>query len=408
MPILPEAAYRINLPKLTGVRQIFEAPVVDDVVVAVQKEFATVQHLVRPGMRVAITVGSRGIANLSLMVKTLGIELRRVGAEPFVVPAMGSHAGATAEGQRNFLAGYGVTLEETGLPVKASMDVVQVGETDRKIPVFFDRIAFEADMVVPVARVKPHTDFRGPIESGLCKMLAIGLGKHTGCSRLHEEGFGQFDHLIPDVAEVILRHCPIGFGLAVLENAYDQTARLKMVPAEQFLQAEPALLQSAKKMMARILVDKIDVLVVGEIGKDISGAGMDPNIIGRTTEGVLSGFSGPAIQKIVVLDLSEKTHGNACGIGVADFTTEQARKKIDIMATYANCIASANPRTGAIPIVLQDREEAIRAAIQTCTGVDRQRLRMVFIKNTLELGRIEVSDSVLESIRHRPDIVVEE
>ena len=408
MPILPEAAYRIHIPKLTGVRQVFEAPVTNDVGMAVQREFAAVRHLVRPGMRVAIAVGSRGIANISLIIKTLGGELRLIGAEPFVVPAMGSHAGATAAGQINCLAGYGVTLKETDLPIEASMDVVQVGETERGVPVFFDRIAFEADLVVLVARVKPHTDFKGPVESGLCKMLAIGLGKHTGCSRLHEEGFGQFDRLIPEVAEIILRRCRVGFGLAVLENAYDQTALVRMVPNIQFIQTEPELLKIAKKMMPSILVDKIDVLVVGEIGKDISGAGMDPNIIGRTTEGILSGFSGPMIQKIVVLDLTEKTHGNACGIGVADFITEQARQKIDIMATYANCIASSNPRSGAIPIVMQDAEEAIRAAIQTCTGIDRQRLRMVFIKNTLELGRIEVSDAVLESIRHRQDIVVEE
>jgi hypothetical protein len=209
------------------------------------------------------------------------------------------------------------------------------------------------------------------------------------------------------VAKVVLQHCKIGFGLAVVENAYDQTALIRFVPGERFLLDEPELLAIAKKMMPRILVDEIDVLIVDEIGKDISGAGMDPNIVGRTTEGILPGFSGPSIQKIVVLDLTEKTHGNACGIGVADFITEQVRRKIDTASTYANCIASANPRSGAIPIAMKNEEEAIRAAVQTCTGIDRSKLKIVRIKNTLELGHIEVSKTVLEAIRNRPDIMIE-
>lgn len=408
MPILPEAAYLIKLPKMTRVKQIFHAPVIFDVAKNLRSEICSVSSHVQPGMRVAIAVGSRGIANLSLLVKTLGEELRGLGAEPFVVPAMGSHAGATAEGQREFLAGYGVSLAETGVPVESSMDVVQVGETNGGIPVFFDRLAFEADLVVPLARIKPHTDFKGPIESGLCKMLAIGLGKHKGCSRLHEEGFGKFDRLLPDVASVILKNCRIGFGIAVVENAYDQTAIIRAIAADNILLDEPQLLLQAKELMPRIMVDVIDVLVVGEIGKDISGAGMDPNIVGRTTEGILPEFSGPSIQKIVVLDLSDKTHGNACGVGVADFITEQAANKINTTATYANCIASANPRSGAIPIVMKDAEEALRAAVQTCTGIDRSRIRMVTIKNTLDLAHIHVSEAILEEIKERSDIVVEE
>ena len=407
VPILPESAYELHLPKMTRVKQMFEAPKIDDLVGELRNAFASVRPAVKPGMRVAVAVGSRGIANLAVLVKTLGEEIKSCGAIPFVVPAMGSHAGATAEGQRDFLAGYGISLLEAGIPVESSMEVVQVGTTEAGIPVFFDRLAFEADLVVPVARVKPHTDFKGTVESGLCKMLAIGLGKHKGCSRLHEEGFANFDRLVPAVAKVVLRHCKIGFGLAIVENAYDQTALIKIVPAEKFLIEEPELLMLAKKMMPRILVEDIDVLIVDEIGKDISGAGMDPNIVGRTTEGILPGFTGPSIQKIVVLDLTEKTHGNACGIGVADFITAQVHEKIDTAATYANCIASANPRSGAIPIVMQNEDEAIRAAVQTCTGIDRSRLKIVRIKSTLDLGCIEVSETILETIRNRPDISID-
>lgn len=400
MPVLTDDMKKLRLPPMVRVRQAFASHALADIAGEVRKALTGTAAVKEgcAGRKVALAVGSRGIHNIAGIVRATGQYLREIGADPFVVPAMGSHGGATAEGQRGVLANYGVTEAGVGMPVVASMEVVPIGVTGGGIPVVIDRAAAAADVIIPIARVKPHTDFTGPIESGLCKMLAIGLGKHAGCSRLHQEGFDRFAELIPAVAQVILANAPVKFGIAILEDAFDKTAAVEVVPGGEFLAREPELLARAKAMMPRIMVPVIDVLIVEQIGKDISGAGMDPNIVGRTTKGPLPGFDGPAIQRIVVLDLSEETHGNATGIGLADFTTRRAAGKIVWEATYANVIASANPEAGRLPVVAADEREAVLAALQCCSRIDIARPRIVKIKNTLQLAEISVSEPVLPSV----------
>jgi hypothetical protein len=395
---------------MVRVTQTFESHGIPDVEKKVREQFARpgVAERVRPGQKIAVAVGSRGIDHRAWIVEEAIAFLRGLGAEPFIVPAMGSHGGATAKGQRDALRHLGISETEIGSSVVSSMEVVQIGQTRRGIPVFMDREASRADMVLPVARIKPHTDFKGAIESGLCKMLAIGLGKHEGCSRLHQEGFESFPELIPEVARVFLEKAHVGFGLALVEDAYDKTALVETVMAEDLMSRQPQLLLQAKKWMPEILVPDIDVLVVEEIGKEISGAGMDSNIIGRTTKGKLPDFNGPAIQRIVVLDLSEETCGNACGIGLADFTTVKAFHKIGQETTIANVIASGNPEAGRIPVVLGTEEETVRAAISCCARINTQSPKVVRIRNTLHLHEIFVSENMIPEMMGRPGITFPE
>ena len=409
MPILSEEARSIALPRMYRVRQMFDAPRVADPAAAVAGELARpeIRALVRPGARVAVAVGSRGIRGIDRIVRAAVDGLKAAGAAPFIVPAMGSHGGATAEGQRDLIGRYGVTEQAMGVPVMSSMATTVIAETAGGVPIHFSSEALAADLVVPIARVKPHTDFRGRVESGLCKMLAIGLAKHAGCSRLHREGFPRFAELLPEVASRVLECANVGFGIAIVENACDETAHVEAVPAADFLRRDAELLVMAKRLMARIMLPSIDVLVVQEIGKDVSGAGMDPNIMGRTVKGPLAGYDGPEIKRIVVLGLTEATHGNAIGIGAADFTVEAVVGRIDREATYANSIAAGYPESGRIPIALADESEVLRAAIGCTPGVDIARPRIVRIRNTLDLGVIEVSEALLDDVRREPRLVLE-
>jgi len=410
VPVLTEETLRLPLPKMFSAKQVFDSARLDDLNQTIKSEFEKPEICGRvvPGARVAVAVGSRGIRNIDRITLALIKELKSAGASPFVVPSMGSHGGATADGQLRLLAGYGISEETMGVPVLASMETSVVGHTDDGIPIHVSKDALAADLIVPIARIKPHTDFRGRVESGLCKMLAIGLAKHVGCSRLHREGFGRFGNLIPDVATRIIQKTPVGFGLAIVENAYDETARIEAVPASQFLQRESELLIEAKRLMPRILLSNIDVLIIKQIGKDVSGAGMDPNIVGRTTKGPLEGFNGPLIKRIVVLGLSKSTSGNAIGIGLADFTIKDILSRIDHESTDANCIASGNPEAAKIPIALNDEAEATRAALTCTPGVDPHKPRIVRIESTLELGRIEFSEPLLEEVQREPRLVIED
>jgi hypothetical protein len=409
MPILSEEARSIALPRMYRVRQLFDAPRVADPAAAVADELArpAIRALVRPGARVAVAVGSRGIRGIDRIVRAAVDGLKAAGAAPFIVPAMGSHGGATAEGQRDLIGRYGVTEQAMGVPVVSSMATTVIGATGGGVPIHLSSDALAADLIVPIARVKPHTDFRGRVESGLCKMLAIGLAKHAGCSRLHREGFPRFAELLPEVASRVLERAHVGFGIAIVENACDETAHVEAVPAADFLRRDAELLVMAKRLMARIMLPSIDVLVVQEIGKDVSGAGMDPNIMGRTVKGPLAGYDGPEIRRIVVLGLTEATHGNAIGIGAADFTVDAVVGKIDREATYANSIAAGYPESGRIPIALADESEVLRAAIGCTPGVDIARPRIVRIRNTLDLGVIEVSDALLDDVRREPRLALE-
>lgn len=409
MPILTEEALRMQLPRMNKVKQKFDETRIEDVEGSVRQQLCQehIQSLVKPGQSVAIAVGSRGIDNLSRIVKQTILCLQEFGAEPFIVPAMGSHGGATAEGQREVLCGYGVTEEAMGVPIKSSMDVTRIGQTAKGIPVYMDSTALAADMVVPIARVKPHTSFRGQVESGLCKMLAIGLGKHLGCSRLHQEGWSNMANTIEAVGEVFVSELNPGFGVALVENAFDQTAIIKVVVRDDFIAQDKELLKRAKDLMPGILVPNMDILVVEQMGKDISGGGMDPNITGRSAAtGKVSGFTGPSAKRLVILGLTEASHGNASGIGSADFTTKKLFDSIDFVATYANMIASNSPEGARIPIVMDNEREAIIAAIRTSGVIGEVGPHIVRIKDTLHLGEIWVSESMLPLIKDNPRLTI--
>lgn len=401
MPILLEEDLKMQLPRMIKVRQKFKDEHILNIEQAIRQELKQdkIKSLIKPGQSIAVAVGSRGINHLSKIVKETVNYLKELGAFPFIVPAMGSHGGATADGQLEVLHGYGVTEQAMGVPIKSSMEVVLLGVTPNDIPVYVDKYALAADMVVLINRVKPHTGFRGPIESGICKMMAIGLGKHVGCSRLHQEERSIFSSALVSVAEVFLEKANFGFGLALVENAFDQTAFVKALVKDELLKEEQELLIKAKALLPALLLPKIDVLLVEQIGKNISGPGMDPNIIGRHSAfGEVAGYVGPTIERIVVLDLSKGTHGNATGIGTADFITKTAFDKIDFMATYANQIAARNPAGGRIPITMETEREALIAAIKCCRNIDENGPCIVRIKDTLHLSEIWLSENMLPFI----------
>ncbi|MEW6661443.1 MAG: lactate racemase domain-containing protein [Bacillota bacterium] len=402
-----EGAENLTFPRMVPVRQKFNTQRVDSIPVAVRQEFSKPEVIrdLKPGAKVAVAVGSRGIANLKEIVKAVVEELKGLGTQPFIVPGMASHGGATAEGQEEVLASFGITAAEMGVPLIASMDVVELGTVDG-CPLFFDKVAFESDAVVMINRIKPHTSFKGPVESGLLKMLVIGLGNHKGATAIHSMGFDRFRELIPKAGTLILGKIPPAVGVAVLENAYDETAKIVAVPGAAIPSREPELLAEAKSFMPRLLMESIDVLIVDEIGKDISGSGMDPNITGRVASGLKEGFNAPPIQKILVLGLTERTHGSAVGIGMADVTTRKLVSNINFSYTYANSITSTVVGAAKIPMFLNTEKEALLVAVKTCNRVKPEQAKIVRIKNTLELNHILVSEPYLAELAGREDIEI--
>lgn len=402
-----EGGYDLKLPQLVPIRQKFKVNKLEDIAQAVGKEFANeaVKKTIIPGSKIAIAVGSRGIVNLEHIVRETATNIKKLGANPIIVPAMGSHGGATSEGQKKILQEYGITEDKAGAPIVSSMETVKIGETSQGVPVYFDKNAYESDGVVVINRIKPHTDYKGLYESGIMKMLVIGLGKHKGASYIHSMGFSQFNSIIPEAGKLILTKTNILFGIAILENALDETARIEAVPGNDILTREPELLAEAKSYMAYLIPRCFDVLIIEEIGKDISGAGMDPNIIGRPGSG-LPGFDGPSYQKLVVLDLTEKTKGNACGIGMADITTKALVDKIDFNYLYTNSITSTVLDPAKIPVAMNTEKEAVVIALRTSNMINIPDTKIVFIKNTLELNKILVSKPLLKDIKNRDDIEI--
>lgn len=403
--ILPETIRNITLPEMVRIRQYFAEDSLEDTEAAVKAEARAFASSMDAGRTAAVLVGSRGIRDIDRIVKAVVDVLLEAGVKPFIVPAMGSHGGGKSEGQVQILRDYGITEESMGVPIDASMETEIVGQTPDGIKVHFSKAALAADYVIPVCRVKPHTDFTGPIESGLCKMLVIGGGKHNGCATIHRQGFPALAHLIPDAARVILDAANVPFGLAVIENAFDQTHTVEAVAGRDILTREPELLKLARRLMPRIKFDDIDVLIVERIGKDISGTGMDPNITGRDSYGQIPG-AVPRVKRIIIEDLTEGAHGNAIGFGSADFILRGAFEKIDLAATYTNGMASGNPEGAKIPVICESEEEAIRAAIQTCAGTDIHDPKIVRIKDTLHLAEIEVSANMLELCRDEKEFLI--
>lgn len=408
MPILLQEDMERPLPKLYRVRQQFDDSRLEDVAgaVAAQCRRPEIAALVKPGARVAVAVGSRGIRNLDVIVREVVAALKELGAQPFIVSAMGSHGGGTEEGQREVLAGYGITPEQLGVPVVTTVDTVLLGHRADGQPIWFDRAAYEADLVVPVNRVKLHTDFVGPLQSGLCKMLVIGLGNHKGCSAVHEVDSDHFAAVIEETASVILEKAPIGFGVAVLENAYDQTFHVEAVPAKGLIQREKELVVQAKENMPYIMLPEADVIVCKEIGKDVSGAGFDPNILGRSS--VLKTFvlHIPKYQKLVLTDVTQASHGNGIGVGLFDVITQKVARQLDLEAMYANAIACNCLGDASLPCTVEDEETAVRVALKCCRGIDRDNPKIIRIQNTLHLEYIEVSPALLDDVKANPKLTL--
>ena len=358
---------------------------------------AGVSERMRPGMRVAVTAGSRGIRNVDEITRCVAAFVKSRGATPFIVPAMGSHGGATAEGQRALLAGYGITEEAMGCEIRSGMETVCLGLSELGKPVYMDKNAYEADGVIISCRLKPHNAFRGPIESGPCKMMTVGLGKQKGAEQVHADGMDRIAQNIPAMAKTTLATGKILFAIPCVENAYDQTLLLEAIPAERILEREPELLKLAFANMPSILVREGDVLIVDSIGKNYSGTGVDPNITGTFSTPYASG--GVAVQRTCFLNLTEESHGNSLGVGLASAITRRIFDQIDADAMYVNCITSTVVRSAMIPCVLSTDREAIQFCIRTCNRIDRERPRVIRIQNSLHIGQIMLSESYYDEVR---------
>lgn len=391
------------LPQMCDLIQHFDTPTLSDIPAAVQAQMASLelQKRIRPGQTVAISAGSRGVANIALILREIAAFLKSLGAEPFLVPAMGSHGGGTAAGQVKLLASLGITEASVGVPIRATMDTVIVAETANGLPVHFDRYAAEADHVFVVNRVKPHTRFVGPVESGLHKMMLIGLGKHAGASVYHAGILTMsFPEIIAAVAERVLQVCRVCGGMAILENAEDETALVEAVAPEQFGTREPELLAMANEWLPRLPFDDVDLLIVDRIGKNISGVGMDANVVGRKfNDHAATPQDRTRCRRIFVRGLTKETGGNGTGIGIAEFTTRRVVEQIDPVITRINCITGNHPEAAMIPITFETDQEAIEAALTTIGMIAPSQARIIQIADTLHLTRVRVSEAYFSAAR---------
>ena len=403
--VVIEGGMEYPFPPLIPIDQSFSRNRIDEISNTIASEMKKIPMDSINGKSIAITVGSRGITGIVNIIGALVQELKARGGEPFIVPAMGSHGGATAEGQIKILASYGITEGSIGAPIRSSMEVVEVGQLEDGTALYTDRLAFEADAIVIANKIKPHADFKGSYESGLVKMLSIGLAKHKGAVAIHRHGFDQFHDVLPRAAEVLLARLPILFGLAILENAFDELMSLEIIPTEKVMSREKKLLEISKQSIGRLLFPKIDLLIIDEIGKNISGEGMDPNVTGRPGSG-LPGFNAPKIQKIVVLDITSQSHGNGVGIGLADISTRSCIEKIDLGAVYTNAITATILDPAKLPIILNSDRDAVSVALKTCNRITPETARVVRIKNTLELHRIWVSPAMLDEVDNDENITI--
>ena len=388
----------MSFPRIVEVRQEFPRPRVEDVERALREQFEKegIGSSVEPGMKIALTAGSRGIANIDFILRSLVTLLKEAGAEPFIVPAMGSHGGATAEGQVEILESLGVTEDSVGAEIRSSMETVEIGETNRSTTVHMDRHAAEADGVIVVGRIKLHTDFRSEIESGLCKMASIGLGKHEQALTLHAYGVEGIKDFMVEVAEHVFDSGKVLFGVGIVENAYEETAMLEAIPTEEIISREKELLEESAKLMPKLPVSDIDVLFVDELGKNFSGTGMDTNVIGRFSILDVDEPASPSIKYIIVGGVSEASHGNTLGIGLADFTTERLFEQIDYEAMNQNVFTSTFVERAKVPMVMEHDRRALEAAIRCNWGVAPEDTRFVRIPNTLELRHVYLSENLVE------------
>lgn len=398
-------------PRMLRVRQHFARPRVENLPAAVRD---TLQKLelgsrIKSGQTVALTAGSRGIANIPVVLKSVAQHLKDLGARPFLVPAMGSHGGGSADGQRQVLESYGITESFVGVPIRASMDVVSLGNTPEGLPVVLDKIASEADHIGVIARVKPHTNFSGPIESGLMKMMMIGLGKHVGAAAYHKILLEEpYDRVVRSVGRHLRAKSPIAFGLCLVENAYDETAAIEAALPADFEKVEEKLLVSAKEWLARLPFHEADLLVIDEIGKEISGSGMDTNIVGRKRAFKSAPPENqPQMRFIFIRGLSKHTHGNAAGIGFADFTTTRLVASMNYSATVINCLTSGYPEGANLPVHLESDREVLDAALAILGTRAPQDARIMHIRNTLYLEEVDVSEPCVRELPKMTNFTIE-
>jgi hypothetical protein len=399
----------MTFPPIARVRQSIPQPQVADVPGTVRRLIleSRIRERVPKGGTVAVGVGSRGIIAIPVVARAAVDALKELGYRPFIVAAMGSHGGATAEGQRELLAGYGVTPEAMGVEVRTDMDTVVVGTNPVGLPIYFDKNAHQADGIVLLNRVKPHTDFHATYESGVLKMMVIGLGKRDGASQVHKLGLRGMQEVLPAVGKFLVKNTKFALGLAIVENAADLPAEIAALEPETILKEEPKLLEKARGLMGRLPFDQIDVLAVGELGKNYSGAGMDPNVIGRLMVETQNDFDRPVVTRLVVLDASDETHGNAVGIGFADLTTERLVAKIDPVPFRINVLTACCLERARVPITLPTDRDVFEAALETCWRIDPSEARMVVIPNTLELNALWVTPPLAREVEAHPHLTFE-
>jgi hypothetical protein len=399
----------MTFPSLARVRQSVPQPQVADVPGAVRRAIleSRIRDRVKPGGAVAVGVGSRGITAIPVVARAAVDTLKEMGFRPFLVAAMGSHGGATSEGQRELLAGYGITPEAMGVEVRTDMDTLVLGTSPIGLPIYFDENAYGADGIVVLNRVKPHTDFRAPFESGILKMMVIGLGKRSGAEQIHRLGLRGMKEVLPAVGKFLIENTKFALGVAIVENAEDLPAEIVAVEPETIFDLEPKLLDRARSLMGRLPFDQIDVLIVGELGKNYSGAGMDPNVIGRLMVETQPDFDRPVVTRLAVLDVSEESHGNIVGVGFADLTTERLVSKLDPGSFRINVLTSCFLERARIPITLPTDRDVISACLETCWRVDPSEARVVVIPNTLELNTLWVSAPLEAEVAAHPHLARE-
>ena len=402
---------KIKLPKMVKVKQKFVRPQVENIHQHLKDQYQSLNLAgrLKPGAKIAVGVGSRGIKCITEVTKAVIDILKEQGFDPFIIPTMGSHGGATPEGQKEILEDYGITEEAMGVPIYSSLEVVEVGMAKidalpNEFPVYVDKYAQNADGIVVINRVKSHTLFSGDVESGLMKMLTIGLGKHEGASMVHRQGFEYFSELIPAVGEKILEKSPIYFGVGIVENYKGEPADIRIAPKESFREIDRELLLKAKELTGKLLMPKIDLLIIQEIGKDISGDGMDPHVVGRfLVPGLKSTID---IQKVLVLDLSKKTEGNGNGLGLADVTTKRVFEKVNLKKSYINAYTATMVHAVKIPMIIDTDEEAIQVGAGACCRVTAETIKIAYIQNTAQLEEIWVSEALAQELKDQSQFEV--
>ena len=408
--LVKQLCAEVKLPRMIRVRQIFDRGRIDvadiPAAVAAQMSCPGLGDYLKPGKRIAITCGSRGIANVSIITKAIVDFVKSRGAKPFVVPAMGSHGGATAEGQKALIEGYGVTEEFIGCPILSSMETVIIGESDEGHKVRIDKNAAEADGIIVSGRIKPHTDFHGVYESGLMKMMGIGLGKREGADICHQKGFGHMAHMVPLFGKTVLKHAPIALGFGIMENAYSETCKFVALAPDEIEREEPKLLDEARKHLPLIYFKSTDVLVVDRIGKDISGTGMDPNVTGTGPCTPFITEGGITVLRTAILDLTDETHGIAFGIGAAHVITKRLFDKIDYDATYVNAVTSRGVELVRIPFIVESDREAVQLALRTCIGNDNAHPRIIRVTDSFHTEYIRISEDMIKEAKANPRVEI--